>query len=100
MKLSVGDVVRIDCTDSKYDGIIGEIFRIQESSEYAIVDIPKGTEKRLERIAENAIIEELKRRKTPPDRWPNGDPQWFPLTWLTIIQPSTPSELQLVEVSK
>jgi hypothetical protein len=90
MKLTVGDVVRIACVHSKYHGIVGEIFKLQNTSRYAVVDMPKGTEWRLERIAENAIIAEMKRlektRKTPVDRWPQGDPQWFPHEWLIVVQ--------------
>ncbi len=92
MKTRIGDVVRITCPHSKYDGVIGEVFVIQESSEYAMVDMPRGTELRIERIRENTILcqmrQSLKARKTPISRWPKGDPQWFPLRWLTVAQPT------------
>ena len=48
--MKIGDVVRINCTDSRYNGVTGEIFAIQESSGYVVVDMPKGTELALERI--------------------------------------------------
>ena len=86
MKIRLGDVVRINCPQSKYNGIVGEVFEIQDSSEYAVVDMPKGTEARIERIEQNKIVEQMKQnektRKTPIARWPKGDPQWFPLRWL------------------
>ena len=90
MKLTVGDVVRITCVHSKYRGLLGKIFKLQGTSRYAMVDLPKGSEWRLERIAENAIVAEMKRaaktRKTRIDRWPEGDPQWFPREWLIVVQ--------------
>ncbi len=90
MSFKIGDIVRIDCVHSKYHGIVGEVFEIQESTGYAIVDMPKGTEERIERLRENAIIEDMKRRekerKTPIERWPKGDPEWFPLRWLVVME--------------
>jgi hypothetical protein len=76
---------------------VGEIFEIEESSRYAMVDMPKGTEFRIESIQPNVIIERMmqseRTRKTPIERWPKGDPQWFPLEWLTVVnlqQPELP----------
>jgi hypothetical protein len=87
--MKIGDVVRIDCTDSRYNGVTGEIFAIQESSGYAVVDMPKGTELALEKIEKNKINEQITRnRKTPPKRCPNGDPQWFPMRWLVVLRES------------
>ncbi len=80
----------ISCPHSKYHGIVGEIFEIQESTRYAVVDMPKGTEARIEHFHQNAIIEDMKRRerdrKTPFPRWPKGDPEWFPMSWLVPCQ--------------
>jgi hypothetical protein len=93
------------CPQSKYNGVVGEVFEVEESSQYATVDMPKGTEYRLERIQTNVIIEEMKRRektrKTPITRWPKGDPQWFPLRWLTVLQPTqSPLGLEVTEVAQ
>ena len=89
MGLAVGDIVRINCRSSRYDGIVGEIFEIQEISRYAIVDMPKGTQLRAEGITENLILARMKlserTRKTAVERWPKGDPQWFPMEWLTVV---------------
>ena len=89
--MKIGDLVRINCPPSHYHGVVGEIYDIQESTEYAIVDLPKGTEERLEHITQNVIIEQMKRsekaRKTPILRRPKGDPQWFPLRWLVAADP-------------
>ena len=60
MNVRIGDMVRINCLQSKYDSVVGEVFEIQESSEYAIVDMPKGTEERLERIHENTILNQMR----------------------------------------
>ena len=71
--------------------MIGQIFEIQERSRYAMVDMPKGTELRIEGIQVNAIVAEMKAaektRKKPrgPEGWPKGDPQWFPMEWLVAI---------------
>ena len=27
-----------------------------------------------------------KTRKKPITRWPKGDPEWFPIRWLTVVQ--------------
>jgi hypothetical protein len=35
-------------------------------------------------------------RKTPPQRCPNGDPQWFPTWWLVVVRESE-SETQSEE---
>ena len=90
MQMRVADLVQINCKHSKYNGVMGEVFAIQQSSRYAVVDMPKGTEARLERITQNAIMERMKRaektRKTPFSRWPQGDPQWFPMEWLTVVE--------------
>jgi hypothetical protein len=91
--MRIGDLVRIDSPVSKYNGVTGEIFAIQESSGYAVVDMPKGTELVLEKIEKNTIIEQMKKRKTPPKRLPNGDPQWFPMRWLVVVRESE-SEVQ------
>ena len=100
--MKVGDVVRIWCRVSKYDGVEGEVFHVQESSRYAIVDMPRGTEQRAEGILENKIIARMKqsekKRKTPFARWPKGDPQWFPLEWLSVVieaKESPSEELEL-----
>jgi hypothetical protein len=89
MNPKVLDIVRINCRVSKYDGVEGEVLHIQERSRYAIVDMPKGTQLRAEGILENAIIARMKRsekkRKNPIQRWPKGDPQWFPLDWLAVV---------------
>ena len=93
-----GDVVRIDCSVSKYYGIEGEVLSIQSKTQYAIVDMPKGSEKRIEGIAVNKIIAKMeqqrKKRKTPFPRWPKGDPQWFPIEWLTVVVEADQSPLQ------
>jgi hypothetical protein len=87
--MKVGDVVRIGCPVSKYDGVTGEVFAMQESSGYAVVDMPKGTEFALEGIEKNKIAEQLTRnRKTPLKRCPKGDPQWFPARWLVVLRES------------
>ena len=93
MSMKIGDLVTISCPVSKYKGVTGEIFAIQQSSGYAVVDMPKGTELAREKIERNTIIEQMKRRKTPPKRWPNGDPQWFPMWWLAVVRESE-SEVQ------
>ncbi len=91
MTFQPGDSVRINCAASKYYGVIGLIFGIQESSGYAIVDMPKGTELRIEGIQANAMLVEMeaaeKTRKKPrrPEEWPKGDPQWFPIEWLVTV---------------
>jgi hypothetical protein len=83
MQIKMGDLVQINCKVSKYHGVMGESFAVQHSTQYAIVDMPKGTEARIERLLENAIIEKMKRaektRKAPFSRWPKGDPEWLPL---------------------
>ena len=90
MSLQIGDRVRIGCRASKYNSVEGEIFKVQDNSRYAVVDMPSGTEYKLERIETNAIIERMKasekKRKTPIARWPKGDPQWFPLEWLVLVK--------------
>ncbi len=90
MAIKIGDVVKINCRPSKYDGVVGEVYKIQKSSQYAIVDMPKGTEYRIEGFRENAIMAEMKRsdkkRKTPRRRRPKGDPEWFPLSWLVPVE--------------
>jgi hypothetical protein len=89
MAAKLHDVVRITSRASKYNGIEGEVFLVDDESHYAIVDMPKGTELRLEGIADNTIIARMKRaekkRITPLARWPSGDPQWFPLEWLHVV---------------
>lgn len=89
--VKVGAIIRINCPHSKYDGVIGEVFEIEESTGYAIVDMPKGTEERIEGLRENAIIADMmrreKNRKMPVKLWPNGDPEWFPLSWLIAAEP-------------
>jgi hypothetical protein len=92
--MKIGDLVVIDRRVSKYNGVTGEIYAIQESTGYAVVDMPKGTELALEKIAKNVILEQMKRsRKVPPPRPPSGDPQWFPITWLAVVRESE-SEVQ------
>lgn len=91
--MKIGDLVRISSPVSKYKDVTGEIFSIQQSTDYAVVDMPKGTELARERIEKNSIIENMKRRKNPPKRWPNGDPQWFPMWWLVVVKESE-SEVQ------
>jgi hypothetical protein len=97
MDVKVGDTVTITCPRSKYKGVVGEIFEIQQSSDYAIVDTPKGTEERIERIHENSIVAGMlqseKTRKTPILRWPKGDPQWFPLRWLVVTKPAEAADI-------
>lgn len=94
MSMKIGDIVRINCPVSKYNGVTGEVFAIQESSGYAVVDMPKGTELALEKIEKNTIIEQMTRsRKTPSKRCPKGDPQWFPKWWLVVVRESE-SEVQ------
>jgi hypothetical protein len=86
--VKVYDSVRLDSPVSKYYGIMGQIFEIQRASRYAVIDMPKGTEKAAEGIVHNSFLLELKRslkdRKKPLTRWPKGDPQWFPLEWLVL----------------
>jgi hypothetical protein len=99
MGAKIGDVVRISFRHSKYNGVVGLVFEIQASTEYAMVDMPKGTEERIERIHQNTILQQMEQsersRKTPSmRRWPKGDPQWFPLRWLTV----EPAEPPFVEV--
>jgi hypothetical protein len=98
MAMKVGDVVRIDCPASKYGGLEGEVFSIQSKSQYAIVDLPKGSEKRIEDIAVNKIVAKMeqqrKKRRAPFPRWPKGDPQWFPIEWLTVVVETDQSPLQ------
>ena len=93
MQVSIGDVVRINCAVSRYHGVEGTVYAIQASSGYVMVDMPKGTEKRIESIAENRILKALKRerkRKNRPEP-PAGDPQWFPALWLQVIASRTKS---------
>ena len=78
--IRVGAKVTITSPHSRYKGETGNVFAIQETSQYAMVELPKGTELRLERIAANTILAGLKDSKKPK---PQGDPQWFPLWWLT-----------------
>jgi hypothetical protein len=91
--VKVGDFVRITCPASHYHGVVGEVYEIQEPTQYAVVDMPKGTELMLENITENKILKEMKRaaktRKTPIKRMPKGDPQWFPLRWLEPVTPES-----------
>jgi hypothetical protein len=99
MNAKTGDVVRIACRHSKYNGVVGVVFEIQPATEYAIVDMPKSTEERIERIHQNTILQQMeqseKLRKSPSNRrWPKGDPQWFPLRWLSA-EPAEPSLLEL-----
>jgi hypothetical protein len=84
--LNVGDLVRISFPGSKYCGVVGSVWDLSETSDYVVVDMPKGTELRLERIANNSILAELARRKNPHPRPPEGDPQWFPERWLELTQ--------------
>ena len=90
VQVQIGDMVRIDCASSKYNGVIGSVFEIQGTTDYAIVEMPRGTELRIERLQENAIVKEMrqseKTRKKPITRWPKGDPEWFPIRWLTVVQ--------------
>jgi hypothetical protein len=62
------------------------VFKIQESTGYMIVDMPRGTELAREALRVNAIIEEMKRaektRMKPFDTWPERGLEWFPVTWL------------------
>ena len=102
MSIKVRDVVRVNCRVSRYNGVEGEVFHIEEKSQYAIVDMPKGTELQMEGIEQNRIIEGMKqaekKRKKPLARWPKGDPQWFPLEWLVVVvgaEDSTSEELEL-----
>jgi hypothetical protein len=67
--------------------------------------MPKGTEKQLEPITENAIIEKMKRgektRKSPIDRWAQGDPPWVPQDRLTVVQKAhSDSEMEIMEALK
>lgn len=86
MNIAVGDRVAINCPVSKYHGIVGEVFQVEESSRYVMVDMPKGTEFRLEGIEVNKILQQMKaaNRKATKKRarWPKGDPQWFPVEWI------------------
>lgn len=88
LPVKIYDSVSIDCSISKYHGVIGEVFRVERLSRYAMIDMPKGTEMRAEGIGANTIVEQMRQsettRKTPITRWPRGDPQWFPLEWLRI----------------
>ena len=90
--VKVGDFVRITCPASHYHGVTGEVYELQESTQYAIVDMPKGTEMRAEGIQENAILRQMKlgakKRKTKVNRSPKGDPQWFPVRWLEPVDPA------------
>ena len=70
MSIKIGDFVRIACPISKYNGITGEIFAIQESSGYAVVDMPKGTEFALERIGKNKITEQTDEKQDKPGKAP------------------------------
>ncbi len=96
MDICVGDRVKIRCGASKYHGVVGEVFQIERESEYAMVDMPKGTELALEGIRVNKILEQMKQsertRKTPMERWPTGDPQWFPMRWLIGIEAARPAQ--------
>jgi len=81
MTIKLTDRVRIECASSAYNGIAGVVHEIQESSRYAIVLLPAGTELRVEKIEQNAIRTQraASEKKNPI---PPGDPQWFPLEWL------------------
>lgn len=87
MDLRVGDSVRIECPVSKYNGVEGTVYEIQQSSHYAMVDMPKGTEFLIEGITENKIMRTLRsgaeRRKGR--ELPRGDVQWFPIRWLKVV---------------
>lgn len=78
---AVGMHVKITCRASKYFGEVGFIHEIQESTRYAMVDLPKGTERRIEGIVTNRILQQRKKKKNKP----KGDPQWFPLNWLEVV---------------
>jgi hypothetical protein len=88
MGLKLDDSVRINCPASKYHDVTGKVFFIQTRTQYVIVDMPPGTERQREGLRSNAIVEKMgrsaKTRKKPFKRWPKGDPEWFPVTWLEI----------------
>ena len=87
--LRVGDLARVSCSVSHYHGITGEISRIQALTAYAIVDMPKGTELRIENIKQNLILSRLK--PSARKRF-KGDPQWFPMNWLVKVGTTGASE--------
>jgi len=85
MDIKIDDQVRINCQSSRYNGLVGDVHEIQESSRYAIVLLPEGAELRVENIKQNSIRTQRsaseKRNPIPP-----GDPQWFPLEWLIPLR--------------
>jgi hypothetical protein len=82
MEIAVNSTVQIDCKNSLYNGLVGPVWEIETKSRYAMVLLPEGTEKRIEGIASNVIRLQRTKSKVP---MPPGDPQWFPLEWLGVI---------------
>jgi len=87
--LRFGDLARVSCSVSHYHGIIGEISEIQPLTDYAILDMPKGTELRIENIERNLIL--LRLKPTARRRF-KGDPQWFAMKWLVKVGTARRSE--------
>jgi hypothetical protein len=81
-----GDLVIISCRSSKYFGIVAPVFEIEADSGYVMLDLPRGTEKRLEGIAHNTLFVQRKKWKGIK---PKGDPQWFPPEWLSMAKPAS-----------
>jgi hypothetical protein len=82
MEITANSTVRIDCNASVYNGLVGSVHEVQPTSKYAIVLLPEGTEERVEGIVDNVIRLQRRKAKVP---LPPGDPQWFPLEWLVVI---------------
>ena len=86
--LSVGERVRIVSPVSVYQGIEGDVVEIQESTGHATVDVPRGTEERIEGIKQNSILRTRKPSQSNGSGGrkpiPKGDPQWFPMRWLRV----------------
>jgi len=85
--INVGDSARIDFPASHYHDVIGKVYKIQEATQYAILDMPKGIQLERENADRNIIIERLKASKVPRSKWPKGDPMWVPLRWLQRVDP-------------
>jgi hypothetical protein len=85
----VGDRARVIFRASRYLGVVGTVRKIEQVTRYAILDMPKGTELRLENIKNNLVLSRLK--PTARNEY-KGDPQWFPLTWLVKVEKADDAE--------
>lgn len=94
--IKVGDSARIDFPASHYHDVIGKVYKIQEATQYAILDMPKGIQLERENADRNIIIERLKASKLPRSKWPKGDPMWVPLEMASEGRPGEPGRGNIV----